>query len=422
MFGYAVLATWTLKGRVETIQALAVSWFFTMLHPSLSPATEAALAGNILVLIAAIVSWALRWLQSRRSSASIGRLSLLLVVLGIHAGLASSVPEISLAKTALWGGVLLAVLSTWESMSATERAIAERNLFGLLFVVAVASVPLVPLDIGWELNGRGFQGLFSHPQAFGVAMAFLAVWSLGQYLSTRRPPWFLLASFGLAMLLLLLSGARTGAVSVGVGTVAAASVLLGFYRGRCRELMPGLFSPRALWGAAGLALAVLTFRGDIGEWIFGFVTKGAGEVGSIQEIIYLSRGLMLDRMWANIRADPWIGVGFGLPSDPSSMEVLRDPWLSLPISAPTEKGMAWLGIIEEVGLPIAGLFYWWLFAMIRRSACAGISALAMVMSLLVVSSFESIFFSPNGMGLLAILLFGWAATANPIARRALSSF
>ncbi len=413
VLGYAVLAIWAWKGRVETIQALAVSWFLTMLHPSLAPATEACQIGHILVLIAAIASSTLRSLMLRRRAARVGTLSLMLVLV-VHAALVSSDPEISVFKTILWGAVLLAILTTWASLTPTERTLAERSVFGLLLVIALASLPLLPLTIGRELNARDFQGLFSHPQAFGVAMALLAVWSLLRFLGARTPPWWLLASFALATVLLLLSGSRGAAIVIGAAPAVATGVLVAVYRGRSRQLIPGLVTRRAWALCLGLALG-LFFLTHFQEWIVYFASKGGDELGHPREMFNMSRGLLLERMWANIRTDPWVGLGFGLPSDPLSMEVLRDPWFSLPISAPAEKGMAWLAIVEEVGVPVAGLFYWWLFLQVRRSMRGGVAPLGVVLSVLLASSYESIFFSPGGMGLLALLLFGWGVTAAPIA-------
>ncbi len=64
----------------------------------------------------------------------------------------------------------------------------------------------------------------------------------------------------------------------------------------------------------------------------------------------LSRGSLIDEMWQNITEHPLAGIGFGIGSDPSEMEIERDPVFRLPIGAPIEKGVLPIAVVEELGI------------------------------------------------------------------------
>src|SRR5690606_19943902 len=97
------------------------------------------------------------------------------------------------------------------------------------------------------------------------------------------------------------------------------------------------------------------------------------------------------------------------------LQVALDPVSGLPVGAAVEKGVMPLAVWEELGifgLCAVGL---WLWGIVRRSARGGITPMALCTVVLVVNLGESILFSPGGMGLLCLLLLGWAATATPAA-------
>ncbi|MBK8317255.1 MAG: hypothetical protein IPL05_00860 [Betaproteobacteria bacterium] len=53
---YLLIAGFALLGRKQAIQALALSWLFSMLNPALAPDVSAASIGRYLVIFAAAIS------------------------------------------------------------------------------------------------------------------------------------------------------------------------------------------------------------------------------------------------------------------------------------------------------------------------------------------------------------------------------
>ena len=124
-----------------------------------------------------------------------------------------------------------------------------------------------------------------------------------------------------------------------------------------------------------------------------------------------SRGAVIERMWVNIQIQPWQGIGFGIASYPEDMVVDRDPILGLPTGAAIEKGVLPIAVMEELG--VFGFFavMLWLWMLVRRAARGGgMTALAVFFTVLLLNMGEYVLFSPGGMGLLSLLLIGWAAT------------
>jgi len=121
-------------------------------------------------------------------------------------------------------------------------------------------------------------------------------------------------------------------------------------------------------------------------------------------------------MIANIVVKPFTGIGFGIASDYLSMDIVRDPILGLPISAPIEKGVTPLMVLEEVGIIGFILFAIWIWILIRRSIVNGASAFLVMTTLLLLNLSEATLFSPGGAGLLILILLSSSATKPRVSK------
>ena len=140
-----------------------------------------------------------------------------------------------------------------------------------------------------------------------------------------------------------------------------------------------------------------------------FISKGnRAQVSGLLDAYGDSRGELMEKMWANIEADPWVGIGFGIASDPKSMVIERDPLLGLPVGASIEKGVLPLAVLEEVGVFGLALAALWILMLFHRSTRGGITATAVSLTALLLNMGESTLFSPSGFGLLPLILLGWA--------------
>ena len=138
--------------------------------------------------------------------------------------------------------------------------------------------------------------------------------------------------------------------------------------------------------------------------------------GEREDVSLLEQGMstrqgLIDIMSENISRYPLSGIGFGVGSTPEKRQnIVRDPYLGLPLMATVEKGVLPIVILEEFGIPLGVLVYLWLGLLMLCASRGGIVPFAVVMTSMLANLAESSFFSPGGVGLLAIILTGWAVT------------
>lgn len=409
LVAYIGLGAYAMLGRGHAVRALGLSWFLTMANPELV-APGSASVGRYAVLAGAMVSALLHGTilsPVRRGRLFIYATALLGLSIIVHALLFSQVLDVSILKAVSWTLAMCALLACWIGMPPDEREEVIDQLFWGLTLLTLFSLPLLFMPMGFLTNGTGFQGLLNQPQAFGTTMGLLAAWTGISLLGERRPSWMSILVFGISSALVLLSETRTAALGV-MGGIGLSILLAPVLSGRTlRELFPGLMSAR-LWGV-GVAVVVagliaLPFVVDI---IDSFLTKrGSGDslVGAYQE----SRGVLIEPMLENVAEHPFSGIGFGVASDYMTMDVKRDSIIGLPMSAPIEKGLIFLGVLEELGVFLFALVMVWLVVFARVCARGGLMSFAVFLVIILFNFGEGTFFSPGGMGGLFSIFLTWA--------------
>lgn len=412
---YLVIAAYALLGRAQAIQALALSWLFTMLSSGIAPPATGASVGRYAVIAAAAASILIRALPPGRASFAVRTPVFFTLGLGTlliaHSLYFSPIPEVSILKALSWATVVATLLSAWASLTDEARAQLERQLFGGLTVLVLVSLPLAFSATGYLRNGSGFQGVLSHPQAFGPTVAFLGGWLAGNLLGAARPRWRDAALLGLCLVLVVMSEARTAGLALVLSVTTSVMVSSSLSGIPVRKLLPGLASQRlhalTLISIIGVVLAapMISERLDI------YFTKRSGS-SNLLEAAEASRGGLVERMMNNIEKYPLTGIGFGIASDPSTMQIDRDPVLGLPTGAVIEKGVLPFAVTEELGVLGALLVLAWLWMLVRRGARSGLVALSVLGIVLLTNFGESTLFSPGGVGLLPLILLTWAVTGK----------
>ncbi|MEO0697832.1 MAG: O-antigen ligase family protein [Pseudomonadota bacterium] len=216
----------------------------------------------------------------------------------------------------------------------------------------LASLPLVLLPEGFLVNGAGFQGLYNHPQVFGVLCGIFAAALFQRAINGRNRQVANLTVLTVTLICLVLSQARTGMLAFLVGTLVAT-----FASMFAKDAKKGAAIPFALLGCIALLLALsLPQTYDV---IGGFVSKRNYDAYTLTTLWSSSRGRLVEEALAGFVQHPFLGVGFGLPSDPNLLEIKYDPFLGLPIGASVEKGLIFTAVLEELGLLggfVSGLF------------------------------------------------------------------
>ena len=409
---YLLLAAYALFGRGPAIQAIALSWLFSMLSPGIAAEAPGASIGRYAVLAAAAASVLARS-KVFHDGVKVRRVTLITALLGlfffVHSLLFSPMVDVSVLKSVSWTVAMATLIAAWLSLREEERSAVADSIYIGLVVLMIVSLPLLAFPVGYMVNKTGFQGVLNHPQALGSTMALLGAWAASRMLGKRQPPWSAVALVGACVVLVLLSEARTGGFALVLG-VGSAAVLAPSVSGRsARAVLPGLRSKRVYLVGGAVLVGVVLAGPRLESVVTGFISKSdrAG-VYSLSAAYERSRGEVVENMWANIQVKPMQGIGFGVPSDPTAIDVKRDPFFGLPTSAPIEKGVLPFAVLEEVGVIGFAAVAAWVLLLLRRSSAGGISPFAVVLTALFLNMGESTLFSAGGMGLLSLVLIGWA--------------
>lgn len=416
---YFIVAGYALFGRAHVIHALALSFLFSMLSPAIAPEASLAAVGRYAVVAASALSVLMRsgWLG--KTALRVGYPTLATLALGAllvgHSVLVSPIVDVSVLKVISWTVVAATLLAAWGSLDDEARNRSAQDIVAGLVAIMVLSLPLLAIpSIGYLRNGAGFQGIFSQPQAFGPTMALLGAWSGARMLAESRPQWRWVLLTGSCLVLVVLSGARTGGLGMVFGLAGAVLLVPALARRPVRVMLPGIRS-RRIYLVAGAAMIGALLSGTLLTDRLGeYFSKRGEEVTSIGGAYQQSRGALITDMMDNIAEHPWTGIGFGIASRPDEMIVDRDPVLGLPTSAAIEKGVFPVALVEEVGLFGAVAVLAWIWMVVRRASRASVTALALVLTTLLLNMGENTFFSTGGLGLLPLILLAWAATAKPM--------
>ena len=283
------------------------------------------------------------------------------------------------------------------------------KLINTFFVfLTLGSLVFLVLGYGYETNGRGFQGVLSHPQNFGPVMGVIAAWYTGMTLSARRTSQITLVLLVLSLIFVLLSLARTGMVAFILGGGVAYFVGLGQtqnQRYRAKGLQLGAI-------AVGLLLvAALANPSFFNETLVSFVQKregGTTDTG-LNDLFNQSRGGLTLSSLDNFQNNPILGIGFGVPSNLETLEDLQNIKYvyGIPVSASVEKGFLPTAILEELGIVGAiatVVLVVLLIKKIRRRATFPLLWIAF--TALFINIGEAIFYSVGGTGFFMWLIVG----------------
>lgn len=409
---YLLLAVYALFGPARVIRAYCLSWLFTMLNPGLAAEATAGTVGRYAVIAAAVLSCILRakassWQKADKTlfwSLALG------VFLILHSLAFSPMVDVSVLKALSWTLTMGTLLASWKAVKFENRQLLEKQIFMGLLVILIVSLPFYAIpSIGYLRNGSGFQGILNHPQALGPTMGVLGAWLASRMFAEPKPSWWLVGLLGLCIVAIFSSEARTAGVAMVLGVLLSMALAPLLSNLSFRNLFPGVRSLRVHLVLIGSIFAAILAAPLLAPKVSAYILK-RGDSENLVEAYDGSRGGLVREMWSNIEQHPWLGVGFGLASDLSEMEVSRDPVLGLPVGASIEKGVLPLAVLEETGIGGFLAFVMWLIFVVKRAAYAGIRGIAIFSTCLLINMGESTLFSPGGAGLLYILLIAWAAT------------
>jgi len=416
---YFILAAWALSGRQQAIMSLFTTWFINTSNTELFFSPVYGSAGRYIVIMGVIITAIINFKGTIK--AHILFLWFLGGFLIFHAIAFSVVPEVSILKSLLFISTLIAMLSLWGSLSLFEKKQTERFIFSGLILIFLTSLLLYNLDIGYVVNGTGFQGLLNHPQSFGPFVAILLAYIIGNFLTSKNNFFWYFGLIILCSALIFSSESRTAGGAIFLALFISVLFFLFLSRQKIISRFPRLRTKKYIIFFSVLFFVFLIFSNNISSNIQNYLLKSNTIIDSHQENSFLSKSAsslgssrqeFYYEMLTNIKKTPLTGIGFGVASNPSSMNIVRDPLFNLAISAPIEKGIMPVALLEELGLPGAFIVFSWFFILIRLASIHGVAPLFVLTTMFTINLGENIFFSTGGMGLLLIVLTTWAVTKD----------
>lgn len=316
---------------------------------------------------------------------------------------ASLVLSISLMKAAM---LLIGVTTVFIAASTlgqrADSAVRVAQILEISYLaITLASLPLLAWpDVGFALNGTGFQSFVNQPQAFAVIYSPLVAWYVVFALVDRHRAGLqglLLAVVGIAIV--FATDSRTGLVSVIIGVLFA--VLSGVSRG-------GKAATQSMMLLVGIVLVVALILWLLGgaalDWLVAFVLKWEEGSELSVESALSTRALLLQLGWTNFLQNPILGIGFGMPSMPSALNVATLGPMGIPLSVPIEKGNGFLQVLEETGIVGAAVLLVFFVKFAKASVRTGsVSMVALWAGALAVNVGEAVLLSIGGVGLVTWL-------------------
>lgn len=411
---YSLLILYALRGPNEGIKALFLSWFLSHISPGLAVSPNGAEILRILILLAGLTSAVLASFKSQ-NALLMGRTVSAVALFGtfsiVHSVLVSYAPDVSILKAVSFLVMALTLSIAWFS----RRVDVERLqgwIFFWLATIAVLSAPLLLFSVGYVTNGNGFQGILNQPQVFGMTMALTGAWIGGRMLRLRAFSAIDIGLAALVILMLFLSESRGAMLAAAGGMVLSYVLVRGLNLHKMRSAFKNLRHKRVF-----LLLVCLLFTGGlffdkVGNMIERTISKRSDNQ-TIASAFDASRGGLIAKSMKNFYANPVLGIGFGVASNPADMKVVREPVFGLPVSASIEKGNMYSAILEEIGFSGFLMFAGVLLVLLNSICRSGqLEMVWLFFAALLVNLGEAVLFSPNGIGMLVWILMLMATSAR----------
>lgn len=334
-------------------------------------------------------------------------LLLLWVYLFLHSIVFSSMPILSLLKSTSFIFTASAIFLSIHNLSTDQKKIFLRVIFWISFLMAGLSIFSHFAGSGYEVNGTGFQGILNHPQTMGIFAGLILIFTI--YLASLNNDFFgnalvLMLSL-IALSLIFMSDSRTGLLMA----IIPGSILFLY-------LVKESFSNRSYFLI--LSSFILLSYGLVNfylEDLIEYLVKGSRS-DNFADIAFHSRGPLFLTMWSNIIQNPFTGIGFGVPSSNLYFRAENITTVAgIVVSYPTEKGIMYFALLEELGLIGFFIFMILLFSIVIRSLSRNIFGALLVLAVLASNVTEATFVSFGGGGLLFYIFF--AIGANSIRQK-----
>ena len=408
---YLIIAAYALLGRRQIIESLFLGCLFSLLNPEIAPHAGSGTILRYVILIACIFSLILRSNFKKFPSFALITAGLGVFVF-IHSVFFSQIPMISILKGLSWTFVILTLFLAWNGMNSLEyEKTLEWIMQSLLIIVLISFLfLLLSPDTGYKINSELFQGVLNHPQVLGLAVASLGALLIGQLFDKGGFTLLFFIKILICIALIILSGSRTAGFALFFALIISTLIF-------SRNLLKEIIFKKKLSRYILLFLTIIflswIFSFEIQKLLSTYISKSQDfDTINILSVYIKSRAVLYAPMIANIAEYPITGIGFGLGSEPLSMNVKY--FKGIPISAPIEKGILPLMVLEEIGIFGFLFFLIWILILSLKAIAISFSSTLILLTILLLNLGEAGLFSPNGFGMLYLILITMSITRHKL--------
>lgn len=335
--------------------------------------------------------------NSSHSNKMVVYLILIFCLIFVHSLFFSQILSLSLLKLINWFLFIFSMFCFFSNLDDEIRLKIIESLNISLSVLILFSLPLLGIpEIGYLRNGMGFQGFTNQPQAFGSFVGVFAILNL--LLFFKRKKLHYIAFFSLGTFLIVLSQSRTAGLAY---VLSFATILAMIILSRYQKFFVYSFSRNSIYYVFSLILTIpLIVMFNI-NYLLDYINKRGSSAIEDGET---SRSGLISNMMNNINSHFAEGIGFGLPSDLDLSDASYLPLLNLPISVPTEKGVLYIAIFEELGI-LFGFFVIIFILLISFNRFNSNIYLPIIVFVLGTNIAENTFFSIGGVGLMLSIFY-----------------
>lgn len=399
---FILLGLYSLRGSVQVIQAFSIISLLQLINPGIAIISANGLKWLVIILPFLWIVMHFFDIPVRKSNVfSLANIHLIFSLFLLPLSIISSFnPTISTLKLLSFTAGGFTILKSFEICELPSKY--WQSWFNTLFIfILFGSICMLLTPYGYFKNGRGFQGIFNHPQVLGVMAGLSSIWFFSQ-----QKTFVKYAFGGVALILVFLTKARIGLILMVI------SALLLIFIESILEKRIRLNSAVRTFILFTIIIGIPTFLllEDSADLLVKFILKRTPESG-LMDSFGESRGQLIEKSLNNFFQYPLTGIGLGINSDFHFYNTQISGAFDIPFSAPTEKGFMPSAVLEELGifggfitlsyLTIISLKnpfnhsnnYAWLFF---ASLCMNLG--------------EFVFFSFGGLGLFQWLLIAFCCT------------
>lgn len=393
---YLYLIKFSLKGKVESIKSLILSFTIYFLNPGIFKVDNS---------IVPILRWIIFFicifniLRSIKKQSLNKKWILVFVVWTIYSLVVSiiksNLPAISIMKLFMFSIGFLAInIGVIESGKYYDWKLW---IFIYFITIQLISLPFIVSSIGYFRNGSGFQGILNQPNALGIIMAVIISFYI--YLKTeddyKKYSNILNMLIILGILMLLASKSRTSMLSISLSIVIFIIVLL-------KNI---IIKRKLTLISIVITLFMITITFILSIFNYDYILNSANELiykGNNENLLYSSQKSIVTQKEA-IENSLLIGNGFGVEWHPN-----QEKSFEISLSHPVEKRNIFLALLSETGIIGTIVFSVFLIEYTGIFVRRGFKYIDCIfISTFVINFGEMVFFSGNGIGMFVWFMLGF---------------